>query len=144
MSVSRSQRIYSRTEYIEHNIKHYADRYVRTEDGYRLYRPYRVEVWWKRSNSNYTARDATVTWGCERCWNCQYGLYTNWFNAGPFTPEWLNSTTSRTYRYDRTWPELQPTSPIGILVQAASTAKAYKFSYYLGSTSVQAPFDGSQ
>lgn len=90
-SITDSERVYSRTGYIEHNIRHCADRYVRQENGVRLYKPYRVAMWWPRS--------------------C---------------------------------PELPPLPDIELLVRAASTAKAYKWSYYLRTARVEASLTGAQ
>lgn len=123
-SLSREdrERIYSKTEYVEHKILHYVDKYCSSEGcGVKIYyKPYRVKVSWTRSNSNYSVKAAKVYWGCGACVTCDNDNFTDIYSYGPFDPAWYDSTKSWVYVYNRTFPVLEPLPDLGGYVKAES------------------------
>jgi hypothetical protein len=82
-------------------------------------------------------KEARLSWGCGGCQQCDGSPYQYWWYYGPFTPSWQNSTTSYVYIYTNYgYTPLEPIPDVGAFVSASSTAKAYKWTYYIGTTSV--------
>lgn len=87
------------------NLVHYAYRYCSGTDC-AIYAPYKLEVWWTRTNSDWDAGSATTRWGCYGCiLKCDAGnQYWYVFTYGPFNPTWFGNSTSVTqilYQFSR-------------------------------------------
>lgn len=130
-----SRRGYGTKSGVSVYIVHYADKYCLDDScSWTLYKPTRVEVYWKRTSTKFNVQNAVTRWGCWGCNLCDTRSYYYIYDSGPFTPLWQNSTTSYTYVYTTTpqgpWPPLYPRQSIWI--QAVNNSKVYQSGSYVG------------
>ena len=93
------------------NAAHYASHFCRDDScSPNLYQPYRLEIWWTRSNSSSYVQNAITDWGCGECQKCDISPFEYLWHSDPFTPGW-SGNRSYTYVYTTgggtVWPALQ-------------------------------------
>lgn len=123
---------------ITSHAKHFADRYCQSGDCI-YYKPYKFQAWWTRTNSNWSASNATVNWGCGACVDCAGGTTAPVYTDGPYTPTWQNSSQSHYYVYtSSTFPVMHDT--FYAKVNGIVDSDAYENSTYKGQMKVQTAF----
>lgn len=125
--------------WIRSHVKSYSDVMCNGSDC--VYRkPTKIEAWWTRSGSTWTASGAFAGWGCYGCAVCGGGTWqTVWIESPAFTPAWQNSTQSYYYTYTSTsYPGLYPWDSIAD--RASMDSKAYQSGTFRGNLSVNPGF----
>lgn len=85
--------------WITSHANHWQTKYCRSGDPYCQFRkPYKLQIWWTRSNQSWRAESAVARWGCGWCNVCEGGTANYTYNDGPFTPQW-SGNTSHYYTY---------------------------------------------
>lgn len=60
--------------WIQSYAAHWQTKYCRSGESYCHFRkPYKLQIWWTRSNSSWRADNALVRWGCGGCNVCEGG-----------------------------------------------------------------------
>lgn len=80
--------------WITSHASHWQTKYCRSGDPYCQFRkPYKLKIWWTRSNQSWRAESAVVRWGCGWCNVCEGGTANYTYSDGPFTPQWSGNTS---------------------------------------------------
>lgn len=80
--------------WIKSHAGHWQTKYCRSGDPYCQFRkPYKLQIWWTRSNQSWRTENAIVRWGCSNCNVCEGGTANYLHNDGPFTPQWSGNTS---------------------------------------------------
>lgn len=110
---------------ITSHLKSWFD-YICTNNSNCIYRkPTKMEAWWTRTNTNWSAKNAFAGWGCYACSICEGGTWQSvWLENPKYIPAWQNSTMSFVYVYTSTsYPGLYPAN--GNEDRASMNSEAY-------------------
>jgi hypothetical protein len=120
-------------------VKHFASVYTHSGSGATLWKPYKVEVWWTRTSSSWTVKNAYLLWGCEGCVNCAGQIVNPVYQESPHTPGW-NGNTSHIYTYTSSSFPIMKGSLFGP-VRATEHSDVYLNNVYQSHLEVEAYYD---
>ncbi len=107
-----------------------------------IFQPYKLEVYWDRDDSTWTALNATTRWGCGSG-SCSKvcdggGSYNTVYTYGPFDPVWYGNITG-IYQYTTSmFPRLR--SLYYGALQGQNISSGYHRGAYLGQMNVTIGF----
>ncbi len=121
-------------------VKQYAEKWCRSDNGcVRLYKPYRVVMWWTRSNSSWWARDAWLEWFVNNSYDCQTNIWNGYYASSTYIPGWSSSTQSYYYNYYGNWPAIQLFDDFSFWMHAVARSKGmYGSSTFKGNMTANA------
>ena len=114
---------------ITSHLKHFAYKFCKGAVCTEYYKPNRLEIWWTRTDSDWSADYGYVTWGCTTCTKCDNSTWSHvWEKRDFLSARWKDhfDMTSDVHSLSVSWPAVHSPTSYGQYLKATVDSKVYE------------------